>query len=100
VNPLTRIHDVTPDALPLFARITFTPTTTYDQAVAILDHDPYPWNCDDPRTPIPPSLAEQRAAFASLHTLLISYPGWELLKRIASSPRVTSVDGIALYMCS
>ncbi len=87
---------------PLFARITFTTPTTYDQAVAILTaagDTPYPWTCDDPRTPTPPSLAQQRAAFASLHQLLVSYPSDSLLNQLASSSQVVSVDAAPLYMC-
>ena len=98
-NPLSRIHNATPGDFLLFVRITFTPSTTYEQAVAILGQDPYPWTCDDPRTPVPPSPAEQAATFASSHTLIVESPAWDVLTRIAASPQVISVDGAALYQC-
>jgi hypothetical protein len=98
-DPVSRIHNATPDYVPLFARITFVPSTTHEQAVVVLGREPYPWQCDDPRTPVPPPLAEQRARFAASHALLISYPAWDELTRIAASPQVVSVDGTALYQC-
>ena len=98
-NPLSRIHNATVDYVPLFARIAFTPATTYEQAVIIVGRDPYPWDCDEPRTPVPPPLAERRAAFTASHMLLISYPVWDQLIQIASSPQVVSVDGTPLYPC-
>src|SRR5262249_48686449 len=100
VNPVSRIHDVTPNSLPLFVKVTFTTSTSFEEAVAVLGSDPYPWDCDDPRTPVPPSTDEQRAAFAVLHTLIIEYVSWDRLTHIASSPHVSSVDGTALYQCS
>lgn len=99
VDPAVRIHHASPDAVPLFARITFTSSTTYEQAVGILEREPYPWDCDEPRSFVPPPLAERRAAFSGSHTLLISYPTWEELQRIASSAQVISVDGTPLYPC-
>ena len=98
-DPLARIHNVTPNAMPLFASIVFTPATTFDQAVAIIGGDPYPWTCDEPRSPVAPSLAEQRAAFATAHWLLISYPQWNQLMRIAAAPQVVSVEAAPLYPC-
>lgn len=74
VDPLSRIHNATQDFIPLFARITLTPTATFDEAAAILRGHLYPWLCDDPSTPIPPAAAEQRASFAASHTVLITYP--------------------------
>jgi hypothetical protein len=100
VNPLSRIHNVTPNSLPSFETVTFTPSTTFEQAVAILGSAPYPWDCDDPRTPVPPTTNAQRAAFSTSHTLFIEYASWNRLTHIASSPQVISVDGTALYQCS
>lgn len=100
VNPLSRIHNVTSNSLPFFAKVTFTPATSFEQAVAILGSAPYPWDCDDPRTPVPPSTDEQRAAFTTFHTLFIEYASWDRLTHIASSPHVISIDGAALYQCS
>lgn len=99
VNPQGRIRNVTPNAIPLFASIIFTPSTTYEQAVAIIGGDPYPWTCDEPRSNIPPPLSERQQAFASTHALLISYPVWDQLQRIASSPSVVMVEGTPLYPC-
>jgi hypothetical protein len=99
-NPDAKIHNATSQDIPLFVSITFTPATTFDQAVAVLGGALYPWTCDDPRTPVPPSLDEQRAIFAGSHTLLISYPTWERLVQVAASPLVVSVDGTALYQCA
>ena len=104
VNPLTRIHNVTAARIPLFVRVTFSPTTSYDQAVAILNADPYPsqpypWTCDDPRSPTPPPLAERRATFAATHSLLLSYAGWDQLTRIVASDSVISVDAAPIYPC-
>jgi hypothetical protein len=99
-NPVAKIHNATAQDIPLFVSVTFTPPTTFDQAVAALGGAPYPWTCDDPRTPVPPSLDEQRAIFTGTHTLLISYPTWERLVQIAASSLVISVDGTALYQCS
>jgi hypothetical protein len=83
----------------LFASITFTSATTFDQAVAVLGGALYPWTCDDPPTPVPPSPADQRAAFTGSHMLLVSYPTWDHLVQIAASPLVVSVDGTSLYQC-
>ena len=96
-----RTH-IPPGTSPLFARVTFTTSTTYDQAVAILTaagDSPYPWTCDNPRTPTPPPLAQLRAAFASSHQLLVSYPSDSLLNQLASSSQVVSVDAVPLFMC-
>lgn len=97
---LARIHNVAPGEFILFARITFTADTNYDQAAAILKGHIYPWTCDDPRSPTPPAVADERASFASSHTLLMSYPSWDELTRIAASPQVVSVERIALYQCT
>ncbi len=99
-DALSRIHNASPDYIPLFASITFTRATTYDQATAILQGHVYPWTCDEPRSNVPPPPAEQRANFAAWHGLLMSYPTWDELVRIASSPQVVSVEGTALYPCS
>jgi hypothetical protein len=99
-NPVAKIHNATSQDIPLFVSVAFTPATTFDQAVAALAGVLYPWTCDDPRTPVPPSLDEQRANFAGTHTLLISYPTWDRLLQIAASPLVVSVDGAALYQCA
>ncbi len=111
VNPLSRIHNMGPDTAPLFVRVTFTPTTTYEQAVAIVQNSPtpahvYPWTCDDPRTPIPPSDADLKvafegsAAFKGSHSVLLSYAPWDAITRIAASPQVVSIEPDALYQCS
>ena len=96
---LARIHNASPKNIPLFASITFTADTTYDQAVAILRRHFYPWTCDEPRSPDPPPLAELHANFAASHGLLMSYPTWDELARIATAPQVVSVEGTALYPC-
>ncbi len=97
---LARMKNITPGSFILFASITFTADTTYDEATAILRGHVYPWTCDDPREPTPPSVADQRASFAAAHTLLMSYPTWDELMHIASSPQVVSVENAPLYQCS
>jgi hypothetical protein len=102
---LSRNHIVTQphchaEQSSVFAKVTFTPATTFEQAVPILGSAPYPRDCDDRRTPVPPSTDEQRAAFTTLHTLFIEYASWDRLTHIASSPHVISVDGTPLYQCS
>ncbi len=99
VDALAHIHNASPDQFSLFASITFTTDTTYNQATAILRGHVYPWTCDEPRSNVPPSVAEQQASFAAGHYLLMSYPTWDELTRIASSPRVVSVEGTPLYPC-
>jgi hypothetical protein len=96
---LSHIHHAAPDSFTLFARIVFTSNTTYDQATAILHGHIYPWTCDAPRSNDQPPLSVQRANFAARHSLLISYPTWDELMRIASSPQVISVEGTPLYQC-
>jgi hypothetical protein len=103
-DPLARIHNVGPNNIPLFVRITFTPSTTYAQAVAILatgSHptEPYPWTCDEPRSPTPPALPDRQAAYAASHSLLLSYAVWDELVWIASAPQVVAVDGTYVYPC-
>ena len=98
----TQRNQIPPGTSPLFARITFTTSTTYEQAVAILTaagDSPYPWTCDNPRSPTPPPLAQLRAAFASSHQLLVSYPSDSLLNQLASTSQVVSVDAVPLFMC-
>ncbi|HEX6541876.1 MAG TPA: hypothetical protein VF040_08995 [Ktedonobacterales bacterium] len=95
----SKIHAASPDYIPLFASITFTRGTSYDQAVAILQRHVYPWTCDEPRSNIPPPLAEQQASFSASHALLMSYPVWDELLRIASSTQVIAVEGTVLYPC-
>ena len=97
-DALSHIHNASADDMPLSASITFTADTTYDQATAILRGHVYPWTCDEPRSNTPP-LAELRANFAAGHYLLMSYPTWDELTRIASSLRVVSVEGTPLYPC-
>jgi hypothetical protein len=96
---LSHIHNASPKDWSLFASITFTADTTYDQAQAILRGHVYPWTCDEPRSNVPPPAAELRANFAAGHYLLMSYPTWDELMRIASSPQVVSVEGTPLYPC-
>jgi hypothetical protein len=92
----SRIHGASPNSVPLFASILFTPSTTYAQAVAIIGGSPYPYSCDGvPRTPEP----APETTFASSHYLLLSYQTWDSLLRLASSPQVVSVDGEVLYPC-
>jgi hypothetical protein len=96
VDAVSRIHNASPTYVPLFASIQFAPVTTYEQAVAIIGGAPYPWSCDGvPRTPEP----TPQSAFATRHYLLLSYPTWDRLLHIASSPQVVSVDGTPLYPC-
>jgi hypothetical protein len=98
-DALSHIHNASPEDWPLFASITFTADTTYDQATAILHRHFYPWTCDEPRSNEPPPLAVLHANFAKWHGLLMSYPTWDELVRIASSPQVVSVEGTSLYPC-
>lgn len=95
----SRIHNVSPRDFTLFVSVRFTSETTFSQATAILRGHVYPWKCDEPATPTPPSTTEQQSAFAASHTLLISYPAWDELVRIARSPQVVSVDADPLYPC-
>ena len=86
----------------LFVTVTFTASTSYDQAASLLKaagENLYPWNCDDPRTPVPPPISEQRTAFASSHMLFISYPNLPGLGTLASSPQVLSIDPGPVYLC-
>ncbi len=99
--PSPRNH-VPPGTFVLFASVTFTGATTYEQAVAVLREagvTPYPWTCDDPRTPVPPPPDEQRAAFAASHQLRLSYPTDDQLNRLPSSALVVPVDAAVVYMC-
>jgi hypothetical protein len=98
-DALSHIHNASPKDIPLFTSITFTADTTYDQATAILHRHFYPWTCDEPRSDEPPPLAVLHANFAKSHGLLMSYPTWDELVRIASSPQVVSVEGTSLYPC-
>jgi hypothetical protein len=98
-DALSHIHNASADNMPLSASITFTADTTYDQATAILRGHVYPWTCDEPRSDEPPPLAVLHANFAKSHGLLMSYPTWDELVRIASSPQVVSVEGTSLYPC-
>jgi hypothetical protein len=98
-DALSHIHNASPDQFSLFASVTFTTDTTYDQAVAIMRGHVYPWTCDEPRSNTPPPLSVQRANFATWHGLLMSYPTWEELLRIASAPQAVSVEGTPLYPC-
>jgi len=98
-DALTHIHNASAHNLPLSATVIFTADTTYDQATAILQGHVYPWTCDEPRSNVPPPLAEQLANFAKWHSLNMFYPAWDELVRIASSPQVVSVEGGALYPC-
>jgi hypothetical protein len=98
-DALARIHNVSPRDFMLFVSVRFTSETTFSQAMAILRGHVYPWTCDEPATPTPPSEAEQQSAFAASHTLVISYPAWDELVRIARSAQVVSVDADPLYPC-
>jgi hypothetical protein len=98
-DALSHIHNASPDQFSLFASVTFTTDTPYDQAVAILRGHVYPWTCDEPRSNIPPPLSVQQANFGAWHGLLMSYPTWDELLRIASAPQVVSVEGTPLYPC-
>lgn len=98
-DALSHMHNASADDMPLSASIIFTADTTYDQATAILRGHVYPWTCDEPRSNVPPSVAEQRANFATSHSLNMFYPAWDELVRIAASPQVVSVEGGALYPC-
>ena len=93
------MRNVTPNAVPLFARIDFAPSTTYEQAAAILGRVHYPWTCDEPNSNIPPPLSERQKAYATIRLLLISYSDWYQLIHIVSSPSVNLVEGTALYPC-
>jgi hypothetical protein len=98
-DALTHIHNASAHNMPLSATVTFTADTTFDQATAILQGHVYPWTCDEPRSNVPPSAAEQLANFAKWHSLNMFYPAWDELVRIAASPQVVSVEGGALYPC-
>ena len=98
-DALTHIHNASAGNMPLSATITFAADTTFDQATAILRGHVYPWTCDEPRSNVPPPVAEQLANFAKWHSLNMFYPAWDELVRIAASPRVVSVEGGALYPC-
>ncbi len=98
-DALSRIHNASADDMPLSATVIFTADTTFDQATAILRGHVYPWTCDEPRSNVPPSVAEQLANFAARHSLNMFYPAWDELVRIAASPQVVSVEGGALYPC-
>jgi hypothetical protein len=98
-DALSHIHNASANDMPLSATVIFTADTTYDQATAILRGHVYPWTCDEPRSNVPPSAAEQLAAFAASHSLNMFYPAWDELVRIAASPQVVSVEGGALYPC-
>lgn len=100
-SPSPRNH-VPPGTFVLFASVTFTSATTYEQAVALLSEagtTSYPWTCDDPRTPVPPPPDQLRAAFATSHQLRLSYPTDDQLNRLASSALVLSVDATPMSMC-
>ena len=98
-NPSQRNHVRDPSILSV--SVTFIPSTSYDQAVAFLKaarENLYPWNCDDPRTPTAPTVAQQRAAFVSTHRPVIFYPDLPG-DTLASSPQVLSIDPHPLYIC-
>ncbi len=99
-NPSQGNHVHDPSILSV--SVTFIPSTSYDQAAALLKaagENLYPWNCDDPRTPTAPTLAQQRTVFVSTHLLVIFYPDRLGLDTLASSPQVISIDPYPLYMC-
>ena len=98
-DALSHIHNASPDQFSLFASVTFTTDTTYDQAYTIMRGHVYPWTCDEPRSNTPPPLSVQQANFGAWHGLLMSYPTWDELLRIASAPQVVSVEGTPLYPC-
>jgi hypothetical protein len=100
VDPTTRCHNASESDVPIFVKVSFTPSTTFDQAIDILGGNPYPWTCDEPRSSTPPSIVEQRASFAATHSLFFSYPTWSQLTHAAASPHVISVDGVGLMPCS
>jgi hypothetical protein len=102
VTTVSSRNHVSAGSSPLFASITYTTSTPYEQAVSLLQavgQTPYPWTCDDPLTPTPPSIEQQGAAYAASHQLLISYPRDDQLTQLAASPQVRSVDVATLYMC-
>lgn len=98
-DAMSHIHNASAHNMPLSATVIFTADTTFDQATAILQGHVYPWTCDEPRSSVPPSVAEQLANFAKWHSLNMFYPAWDELVRIAASPQVVSVEGGALYPC-
>lgn len=98
VDPRSRIHNASPNNVPLFVSISYTSATTYKQAAAILPNGPYGENCDGvPRTPFPATYPETQ--FRTTHMLLMSYATWNQLLVIAADPHVTSVDGTSLPPC-
>ena len=50
-------------------------------------------------TPVNHAGVSDPAAFATAHWLLISYPQWNQLMRIAAAPQVVSVEAAPLYLC-
>lgn len=99
-RPNTSRNHVHQSGVP--ARVTFTSSITYEQAVADLQaagEELYPWNCDDPSTPVPPTTAQQSAAFASSHALFIYSPTIPGLDQLATFAQVVSIDPNPMYMC-
>jgi hypothetical protein len=104
---------------PQFARITFTTSTSYDQARALLasvGQTPFPWACSDlyfgtptptvgmyrvlPGTTPPPSAEQDTpAAYAASHQFLVAFPTSQQLSQIAASDEVAAIDPLRLPPC-
>jgi hypothetical protein len=113
------VDHVPVDTRPQFARVTFTASTSYDQARALVTsvgQTPYPWACSDlyfgSPTPVsgqlriaplttPPPSAEQDtpAAYAASHHFLLPYPTQQQLSQLANSQQVTAIDAVRLPAC-
>jgi hypothetical protein len=104
---------------PQFVRVTFTTSTTYDQARALLTsvgQVAYPWSCSgfsfdgtlsptgqlsvQPVTTPPPS-AEQDTPemFAASHQFLVPSPTEQQMNQIAASDEVVALDAVQLPPC-
>ncbi len=105
---------------PQWVRVTFTPSTSYTQARALISSVgtvPYPWACnplyDQTPTPIagqvhvrpvttppPSSLQDTPEVFAVTHQFILQYPRPTYLDQLAASSLVVSLDVVNLPHCT